>query len=208
MSEDQGKDEAQRTYEPVETNAEAAARLGRLAADAATKLGQAATGAALGAATRLSHVAEDGSARMVDVSGKEPTVREAVATGRVALTPEAADAIREQALPKGDVITIARIAGIQAAKRTPELIPLCHPVMLTDIDVDVEVVEDGVEIAATTRTYDRTGIEMEALTAVSVAALTVVDMVKAIDPGAEIQYVSVASKSGGAGGDWSREDPE
>lgn len=208
MSESEGGDEKARKYEPVETNAEAAARLGRLAADAATRLGQAATDAAFGAATRLSHVAEDGSARMVDVSAKEPSVREAVATGRVALTAEAADAIREQALPKGDVITIARIAGIQGAKRTAELIPLCHPVMLTDIDVDVEAVEDGVEIVATTRTHDRTGIEMEALTAVSVAALTIVDMVKAIDPGAEIQYISVASKSGGDSGDWRREEAE
>lgn len=157
---------------------------------------------------RLSHVAEDGSARMVDVSAKQPSARFATATGCVRLNPEAATAIREQALPKGDVLTIARIAGIQAAKRTWELIPLCHPIGLTGIEVDVELDGDVVQVAATTRTHDRTGVEMEALTAVAVAGLTIIDMVKAIDPGATITDVSVAVKGGGVRGEWRRESRE
>lgn len=154
---------------------------------------------------RLSHVAEDGSARMVDVSEKQPSARFATATGRVQLSPEAAGAVREQALPKGDVLTIARIAGIQAAKRTWDLIPLCHPIGLTGIEVDVELVGDVVRVVATTRTHDRTGVEMEALTAVAVAGLTIIDMVKAIDPTATISEVSVAVKGGGVHGEWRRE---
>ena len=154
---------------------------------------------------RLSHVAEDGSARMVDVSEKQPSARFATATGCVRLSPKAAGAVREQALPKGDVLTIARIAGIQAAKRTWELIPLCHPIGLTGIEVDVELVGDVVQVAATTRTHDRTGVEMEALTAVAVAGLTIIDMVKAIDQTATISEVSVAVKGGGVHGEWRRE---
>jgi cyclic pyranopterin phosphate synthase len=157
---------------------------------------------------RLSHVAEDGSARMVDVSAKEASARFAAATGRVRLSGEAAAAVRDQALPKGDVLTIARIAGIQAAKRTWELIPLCHPIGLTGIDVDVALVGEEVQVAVRTRTHDRTGVEMEALTAVAVAGLTIIDMVKAIDPGATITDVSVESKGGGVHGEWHREPRE
>ena len=154
---------------------------------------------------RLSHVAEDGSARMVDVSEKQPSARFATATGCVRLSPKAAGAVREQALPKGDVLTIARIAGIQAAKRTWELIPLCHPIGLTGIEVDVELVGDVVQVAATTRTHDRTGVEMEALTAASVAALTVYDMVKGIERGVVIEQVRLLSKCGGKH-DWNAEE--
>ena len=154
---------------------------------------------------RLSHVAADGTARMVDVSSKQPSARFATATGCVRLSPEAATAVRDQALPKGDVLTIARIAGIQAAKRTWELVPLCHPIGLTGIEVDVALVGDVVQIAATTRTHDRTGVEMEALTAVAVAGLTIIDMVKALDPGATITEVAVELKGGGVHGEWRRE---
>lgn len=141
---------------------------------------------------------------MVDVSGKEVTARTARATGRVLVSPEVVALLRGAGVPKGDALAAARIAGIMAAKRTPELIPLCHPLALSGVTVDLRVAEDAVEIAATVRTSDRTGVEMEALTAVSVAALTIVDMVKAVDKGAVISDVRVESKSGGKSGDWSR----
>jgi cyclic pyranopterin phosphate synthase len=139
---------------------------------------------------------------MVDVSGKEVTAREASARGRVLLSEEAVAALRAGNIPKGDALAVARVAGIQGVKRTPDLIPLAHPIAVHGVEVDVAVVDVGVEIAATVRTADRTGIEMEALTAVTVAALTVIDMVKAVDRHARITDVRVTAKSGGRSGDW------
>ena len=154
-------------------------------------------------AGRLTHVRADGSAHMVDVSGKDVTAREASAAGRVLLSREAVDALRSGEVPKGDALAVARIAGIQAVKRTPELVPLAHPVAVHAVSVDLEVADDGVDIRATVRTADRTGIEMEALTAVCVGALALVDMVKAVDKHARITDVRVTAKSGGRSGDWS-----
>jgi cyclic pyranopterin phosphate synthase len=154
-------------------------------------------------AGRLTHVRADGSAHMVDVSGKDVTAREASAAGRVLLSPAAVDALRSGEVPKGDALAVARIAGIQAVKRTPELVPLAHPVAVHAVSVDLEVADDGVDIRATVRTADRTGIEMEALTAVCVGALALVDMVKAVDKHARITDVRVTAKSGGRSGDWS-----
>jgi cyclic pyranopterin phosphate synthase len=153
---------------------------------------------------RLTHVDESGAARMVDVSGKEPTVREATATGRVLVSPEVVALLRGEGVPKGDALAVARLAGIMGAKQTPALIPLCHPLAISGVTVDLDVTDDAVEIAATVRTTDRTGVEMEALTAVSVAALTVVDMVKAVDKAAVISDVRVERKTGGKSGDWTR----
>lgn len=150
----------------------------------------------------LTHVRSDGSAHMVDVSAKQITVREAKARGSVLLSDAAIDALRSDNVPKGDALAVARIAGIQAAKRTPELVPLAHPVAIHAVAVDVRVEDDRVEIEATVRTADRTGIEMEALTCVTVAALTLVDMVKAVDKHARITDVRVTAKSGGRSGDW------
>jgi len=141
---------------------------------------------------------------MVDISGKAVTAREATATGRVLLSAEAVRALREGTAPKGDALGVARLAGIQAAKKTPDLVPLAHPVAVHAVEVDVTVVDDGVEIRATVRTADRTGIEMEALTCVSVAALAMVDMIKAVDKLAVISDVMVVAKSGGRSGDWVR----
>ena len=152
--------------------------------------------------TRLTHVREDGSAHMVDVSAKAVTAREASAAGRVLLSPAAVAALRAGEVPKGDALAVARIAGIQAAKRTPELIPLAHPIAVHAVSVDLTVGDDGVDIAATVRTADRTGIEMEALTCVSVAALALVDMIKAVDKHARITDIRVTAKSGGRSGDW------
>ena len=151
----------------------------------------------------LTHVRADGSAHMVDVSAKEVSAREASAAGRVLLSAAAVEALRAGNVPKGDAIAVARIAGIQAVKRTPELIPLAHPVAVHATSVDLAVVDDGVDIRATVRTADRTGIEMEALTAVAVAALALIDMVKAVDKHARITDVRVVAKSGGRSGDWS-----
>ncbi|WP_411285537.1 cyclic pyranopterin monophosphate synthase MoaC [Lapillicoccus sp.] len=153
--------------------------------------------------TGLTHVRADGSAHMVDISAKEVTAREASAAGRVLLSAAAVEALRAGNVPKGDAIAVARIAGIQAVKRTPELIPLAHPIAVHATSVDLEVVDDGVDIRATVRTADRTGIEMEALTAVAVAALALIDMVKAVDKHARITDVRVVAKSGGRSGDWS-----
>ena len=150
----------------------------------------------------LTHVRSDGTAHMVDVSAKAVTAREASAAGRVLLSAAAVSALREGVVPKGDALGVARLAGIQAVKRTPELIPLAHPVAVHAAHVDVTVVDDGVMIEATVRTADRTGIEMEALTAVSVVALALVDMVKAVDKHARITDVRVTAKSGGRSGDW------
>src|ERR671911_51881 len=156
---------------------------------------------------RLTHVDDQGAARMVDVSGKDVTVRTARASGRVLVSAQVVDLLRGPGVPKGDTLAVARIAGIQGAKRTPELIPLCHPLALHAVEVDVEVVDEAVEITATVRTADRTGVEMEALTAVATAALTVVDMVKAVDKGATITDIRVEEKSGGRSGTWRRSRP-
>jgi cyclic pyranopterin phosphate synthase len=153
---------------------------------------------------RFTHVDESGAARMVDVSGKQQTAREAVASGRVLVSATVVDLLRGNGVPKGDALGVARIAGIMAAKRTPDLVPLCHPLAISGVEVDLTVADDAVEITATVRTTDRTGVEMEALTAVSVAALTLVDMVKAVDKAAAITDVRVESKSGGKSGDWVR----
>ena len=153
---------------------------------------------------RLTHVDETGAARMVDVSEKDETRREAVATGRVLVSAVVVGLLRGEGVPKGDALGVARVAGIMAAKRTPDLVPLCHPLAISGVIVDLEVADAAVEITATVRTTDRTGVEMEALTAVSVAALTLVDMVKAVDKGAVITDVRVESKTGGRSGAWRR----
>ena len=153
---------------------------------------------------RLTHTDEAGHARMVDVSAKDVTVREARASGRVLLSPEAIAALRAGQVPKGDALAVARIAGIQAAKRTPDLVPLCHPIAIHAVTVDLQVTDNAVEIATTVRTADRTGVEMEALTSVTVAALALIDMVKAIDPAAVISDVRVDEKTGGKTGPWRR----
>ena len=145
----------------------------------------------------LTHLDETGQARMVDVSGKDVTARTARASGRVLLSAEAVEALRSGQVPKGDALAVARIAGIQGAKKTPDLIPLCHPIGLHGVTVDLAVTDEGVEITATPRTADRTGVEMEALTSVSVAALALIHMVKAIDPAAVITDVRVDEKTGG-----------
>ena len=155
-------------------------------------------------AERLTHLDSAGQARMVDVSGKNVTARSARASGRVLLSAAAVAALREGRMPKGDALAVARIAGIQGAKRTPDLIPLCHPIGLHSVTVDLAVTDDGVDITAMTRTADRTGVEMEALTAVTVAALALIDMVKAVDPAAVISDVRVEEKQGGKTGLWRR----
>ena len=153
---------------------------------------------------RLTHTDEHGHARMVDVSAKDVTVREARASGRVLLSADAIAALRAGQVPKGDALAVARIAGIQAAKRTPDLVPLCHPIAIHAVTVDLQVGDHAVEISATVRTADRTGVEMEALTSVTVAALALIDMVKAIDPAAVISDVRVDEKTGGKTGPWRR----
>jgi cyclic pyranopterin phosphate synthase len=141
---------------------------------------------------------------MVDVSAKDVTVRSATAAGRVILSAGAVAALREGTVPKGDALSVARIAGIQAAKRTPDLIPLAHPIGVHAVEVDLVVVDDGVDLSATVRTADRTGVEMEALTAVAVGALALIDMVKAVDRHARITDVRVTAKSGGRSADWTQ----
>jgi cyclic pyranopterin monophosphate synthase len=154
----------------------------------------------------LTHVDASGAARMVDVSSKDVTDRTATASGRVLVSPEVVELLRGSGVPKGDTLAVARLAGIMGAKQTPALIPLCHPLSISGVSVDLTVGEESVDILATVRTTDRTGVEMEALTAVSVAALTVVDMVKAVDKGAVITDVRIETKSGGKSGDWARSD--
>lgn len=151
----------------------------------------------------LTHVRADGSAHMVDVTAKAVTARSASAAGRVLLSQAALAALRGGTVPKGDALAVARIAGIQAAKRCPDLVPLAHPIAVHGVEVDLDVADDGVDIRATCRTADRTGIEMEALTCVSVAALALVDMVKAVDRHARITDIRVTAKAGGRSGDWS-----
>jgi cyclic pyranopterin phosphate synthase len=153
---------------------------------------------------KLTHVDARGAARMVDVSAKAVTAREAVAAGRVTTTPEVIDLLRRDGLPKGDALAVARIAGITGAKRTPDLVPLCHPVALSAVTVDLQLGESAVDIIATTRTADRTGVEMEALTAVAAAGLALYDMIKAVDRSAVLGEVRLLAKSGGRSGEWRR----
>lgn len=153
----------------------------------------------------LTHLGADGNARMVDVSARDVTVRSSTAEGTVLVSEQAFALVADGSLPKGDALAVARIAGIMAAKRTPDLVPLCHPIAVTGVDVDVDCVDGAVRIVATVRTTDRTGVEMEALTAVAVAGLAVIDMVKAVDPNATITDVRVLTKTGGRHGDWERE---
>lgn len=155
-------------------------------------------------ADSFSHLNEQGHAHMVDVTDREITTRSATTSGKVLLSSAVVLLLREGGIPKGDVLATARIAGIMAAKRTPDLIPLCHPIALHNVTLDLQVVDDGVQISAEVRTADRTGVEMEALTAVSVAALTVIDMVKSLDPAAVIANIQVESKDGGRNGFWKR----
>jgi cyclic pyranopterin monophosphate synthase len=152
----------------------------------------------------LTHLDESGAARMVDVSGKQVTRRHAVARAFVRMSAETAAAVAAGDAPKGDVLGVARIAGIQAAKRTGELIPLCHPLGLDHVDVRAAVVDGGVAIEAEASVEGRTGVEMEAMTAASVAALTIYDMVKGIERGVRIESVELVAKSGGRSGDWRR----
>ncbi len=154
----------------------------------------------------LTHFDEDGKARMVDVGEKPATHRVAVAAARLAASPATIAVIREGSATKGDVLGVARVAGIMGAKRTSDLIPLCHPIMLTKVGIRFDLTETTVEIEATAETRGPTGVEMEALTAASVAALTVYDMVKAIDRGMTIESVRLVRKSGGRSGDWTRAD--
>jgi cyclic pyranopterin monophosphate synthase len=154
--------------------------------------------------TDLTHLDASGAARMVDVSAKEATARTAVATGVVRTTAEVIGLLRAGGLPKGDALATARIAGIMGAKRTPDLVPLCHPIALTGVSVELAPERDQVRITATVRTTDRTGVEMEALTAVAVAGLALHDMVKAVDPAAVLDAVRVERKDGGKTGSWTR----
>jgi len=155
----------------------------------------------------LSHLDKNGNARMVDVSAKDETAREALASALVRMRPETLALIQAGEMPKGDVFACARVAGILAAKRTPELIPLCHPIPITLVSVDFEVMgQDTLRVTARVKTSFRTGVEMEALTAVSVAALTVYDMCKAVDRGMQILQIQLEQKSGGKSGDFLRED--
>ena len=152
----------------------------------------------------FTHLDGSGHARMVDVTGKQPTVRSARAVASVRTSPEVVAALREGSVPKGDVLAVARVAGIAAAKKVPDLLPLAHVIGVHGVVVDLEIADGGVEITATVRTADRTGVEMEALTAVTVAALAVVDMVKGVDRSAEIVGARITAKSGGRSGDWVR----
>ncbi|MEV8272055.1 cyclic pyranopterin monophosphate synthase MoaC [Microbacterium sp. NPDC077184] len=154
----------------------------------------------------FTHLDGAGHARMVDVTEKAPTVRSATARGLVRCAPEVVDALRDGTVPKGDVLAVARISGIQAAKRTPELLPLAHVIGVHGATVDLIVTDVGVEIEATVRTADRTGVEMEALTAVTVAGLAVIDMVKALDKGTSLEAVRITRKTGGKSGDWVRSE--
>jgi cyclic pyranopterin phosphate synthase len=153
----------------------------------------------------LTHIDADGNAHMVDVANREITTRTATATGKVLLSAQVVTALRDGNVPKGDVLSAARIAGIMGAKKTSELVPLCHPIAIHGVNLELVVEDDGVAIKATVKTADRTGVEMEALTAVSVAGLTVIDMVKAMDPFATITNVLMTEKDGGRNGHWSRD---
>lgn len=154
--------------------------------------------------SEFTHLDASGAARMVDVSGKDVTVREARATGRVVVSDEVIGLLRGGGVPKGDALAVARIAGIAAAKRTADLVPLCHPIAIHAVSVDLEVCDGEVAITAVVRTADRTGVEMEALTCVCVAGLALIDMVKSVDPAAAITDVALQEKSGGRRGHWQR----
>jgi cyclic pyranopterin monophosphate synthase len=155
---------------------------------------------------RLTHLDEGGAARMVDIGGKPETRREARAECLVRMAPDTVRALREAALAKGDALGVARVAGIMGAKRTHDLIPLCHPLPLTSVEVDFEVGDDGVRVEATARVTGHTGVEMEALTAAAVAGLTLIDMVKSLEKGVGLERVRLLRKSGGRSGEW-RRDP-
>lgn len=152
--------------------------------------------------TGLTHIDADGAARMVDVSAKAETKRTAVAEGRILIAPQALSAIREGSVKKGDVLAVARVAGIMAAKKTADLIPLCHPLPISGVTLDLDIEEDGVRATASVTTTYTTGIEMEALTAVSVALLTIYDMAKAMDRAMRIEGIRLLAKTGGRSGDW------
>jgi len=152
----------------------------------------------------LTHVDETGAARMVDVSAKAVTTRQAIAAGRVMTSTDVIELLRGDALPKGDALAVARLAGIMGAKRTPDLIPLCHPIGLHGVVVELTLTDESVDITATTKTADRTGVEMEALTAVATAGLALIDMIKAVDPAASLDAVRVLRKEGGKTGLWVR----
>ena len=158
--------------------------------------------------TGLTHLDDTGAARMVDVGGKPATARQAVATGRIIMTPAALAMVRDATAKKGDVLAVARIAGIMAAKRTADLIPLCHPLPLSRVALDLDLHDDGVTVTATCATTGQTGVEMEALTATSVALLTIYDMVKAVDRAMVIGDVRLLAKRGGKSGDWNATDGE
>ncbi len=153
---------------------------------------------------RLTHLDDAGAARMVDVSAKTPTVRTASATAFVVCSPSTVAALRDGTVPKGDALAVARVAGIAAAKRVPELLPLAHVIGVHGCRVDLTVEEGGVRVSSTVRTADRTGVEMEALTAATVAGLAIVDMVKGVDRGVMLREAAVTAKSGGRSGDWAR----
>ena len=154
----------------------------------------------------LSHVDRTGQARMVDVSGKETTERFASATGSISMSPDALEAVRKNAVQKGDVLAVARVAGVMAAKRTAELIPLCHPLLLTDVQVTVSIDDTvpGIRVESAVRTTGKTGVEMEAIVAVSVALVTVYDMVKSLDKSMVISGIHLSEKTGGRSGTWKR----
>ena len=154
----------------------------------------------------FTHLDASGSARMVDVTAKQPTVRAATAAASVVVSADVVDLLRSGDVPKGDVLAVARIAGIQAAKKTPDLLPLAHVIGVHGCEVDLTLRDDGVDVRATARTADRTGVEMEALTAVSVAALAIIDMVKGLDRFAHIEHVRLLAKEGGRSGTWKREN--
>lgn len=155
----------------------------------------------------FTHLDGSGHARMVDVTEKQPTIRSATASAHVRCSPEIVAALRDETVPKGDVLAVSRIAGIAAAKSTATLLPLAHVIGVHGATVDLEIVDDGVDILATVRTADRTGVEMEALTAASVAALSVIDMVKGLDKATSITRVQIETKTGGKSGDWHRPAP-
>ncbi len=152
--------------------------------------------------SKLTHLDESGAAHMVDVGAKASTTREAVAEGRITMTPEALAAIRDGTAKKGDVLAVARVAGIMAAKKTSDLIPLCHPIALSSATVEFDFEDEGIRVTATARTSGQTGVEMEALTAASVALLTLYDMAKALDKGMIMSGIRLLAKSGGRSGDW------
>jgi len=156
---------------------------------------------------KFTHLTDAGTAYMVDVTEKQPTVRAATARGEVACSPDVLAALRDGTVPKGDVLAVARVAGISAAKKVPDLLPLAHTIGVHGCSVDLAIEDDHVAIEATVRTSDRTGVEMEALTAVTVAALAVIDMVKGVDRSAYLRTCGITAKSGGRSGDWSRELP-